>query len=217
MQRHRVLDLEPNDFTEAALEDLLFDRREQILRLFDRQLEIGVACDPERMPAEHLHSREERPEIRADDLLERNEMVRSPKDWHPTREALRDLDPREMILSGFRITNLHGERERQIRDVRERVTGIDGERRQNRKDLRLEVFVERAPFACREIGHPNEANAVRGKLLRRRHRSSVAARRAAPARRDRWRRAAPAASDRRPAPAGRWRRPVAVTPATRTM
>ncbi len=42
----------------------------------------------------------------------------------------------------LRIAELHRERQRQVRDVRERMPRIDGERRQHREDVRLEERVE---------------------------------------------------------------------------
>src|SRR5438046_1657372 len=165
MRWHRILDLEPNDFPEAALEYLLFDRREQILWFFDRQLEIGIAGDPERVPTEHLHSREQRTEVRANDLLERHEVIRPPEHGNPSRKTLRHFHSREVILSGFRVPNLDREREREVRDIRKRVTRIDRERRQDRKNLRLEVLVDCAPLAGAQVGHSDEPNTVGGELL----------------------------------------------------
>src|SRR5262249_38548950 len=156
VRRHVVLHFDANDLAEPSLEDLLFDRREQIFRLFDRDVEIGVARDPERIPRGDLEAREERAEVRADDLLERNEVEGPALHWNPTREASRNLYPGESDGTAFRISHFGCDGERKIRDVWKRVPGIDGERRQNRKDLRLEVFVDGAPFGRRQIAHAEQ-------------------------------------------------------------
>ena len=43
--------------------------------------------------------------------------------------------------------------------------GIDGERREHRKDLRLEVLVDRAPFAGRQVSYGEQPHAVVGQLV----------------------------------------------------
>src|SRR5689334_10038106 len=158
--RHVALDLEPDDFAEATLEYLLLDRGEQILRLVDRKLEIGVACNPERVPVHDLHAREQRAQVRSDHLLQRHEFARATDDGHPSRKALWHLDAREVHHIALRIADLDGEREREVRDVWEWVTRIDGERREHGKDLRLEELVHRAPLTRGQVGHLDESNAV---------------------------------------------------------
>ena len=106
VRRHGLFDFEPNDFAESTLEHLLFDRREQVFRLFNGQLEIGVARDAEGVPAQHLHTWEKGAEIGADDFFEWHEMIRPPRDGYPTRKTLWDFDPREVILARFRIADL---------------------------------------------------------------------------------------------------------------
>src|SRR5437763_1541576 len=76
MRRHGIVDFQPHDFAKSALEDLLLDRRQQILGLFDWHLQIRIARDAERIPAEHFHAGKERAEIRADYLLDPHEVRR---------------------------------------------------------------------------------------------------------------------------------------------
>jgi hypothetical protein len=45
------------------------------------------------------------------------------------------------------------------------MPGIDGERREHRKDLRLEILVDLAPFARRQIFDRQQANVVRCELV----------------------------------------------------
>src|SRR5205823_7912203 len=162
---HAVLDLEPNDFPEPSLEDLLLDRRQEIFRLLDGELEIRIPRYAERVPSQHLHSGKECAEIRADDFLEWNEVHRASGNRYPPRKTFRHLHAGEVILASLRVADLDGKRERQVRDVGEGMPRVDGERRQHREHLRLEVLVDRAPLSRRQVGNADEANAVRGKLL----------------------------------------------------
>ena len=73
---HVVLHFDADDLAEAPLEHLLLDRREQVFRLFDGNVEIGIPRDSEHVRRDDFHSRERAPEVRADDLLERHEVVR---------------------------------------------------------------------------------------------------------------------------------------------
>ena len=58
---------------------LLLDHLEQVFGLVcRRQVEVRVARHPKRVPPQDLHPREERAEVRADHLLERNEWFARP-------------------------------------------------------------------------------------------------------------------------------------------
>ena len=161
VRRHAVLHLEPHDLAEPPLEDLLLDHRQQVFRLVDClvELEVGVSRDLERPPAEHLHSREQRPEVRADDFLERHEVI-AATERHPARKALRHLHAREVVDAAIGIANLDGEREREVRDVRKRMPRIDRQRRQDRKHLGLEELIDGVPLARRQVGHAHEPDAA---------------------------------------------------------
>ena len=64
-------------------------------------------------------------------------------DRHEARQhLLRDLHARERLHVGDRVAHDHAERQRQVRDVRERPPEADGERRQHREDLAPEALVE---------------------------------------------------------------------------
>jgi hypothetical protein len=164
VRRHVVLDLHADHLAEPPLENLLLDRGEQVLRLLDGNVEIGVPRDPERIPGRHLESRKERAQVRADDLLQRYEVEGTPLHRHPARETARHLHAREAYGAPFWVAHLGGDRQRQIGDVRERMTGIDGERRENGKDLRLEVLVDGPPLDRRQIIDCEESHAVRRQL-----------------------------------------------------
>ena len=164
--RHVVLHLEPDHLAEPPLEHLLLDRRQQILRLLEvGELEVGVARDAERVPADDLHPGEERLEILPDHLLQRHELVRATGHLHPAAEALRHLHASEVHRAEHGIAHLDRERERQVGDVGKRVPHVDRERREHGKDLRLELLVDRATLGRREVSHPDDAHAVRRELL----------------------------------------------------
>jgi hypothetical protein len=96
----------PNDLAEPALEHLLLDRREHVLRLLEvRELEVRIARHPERIPAEDLHPRKERLQVLADDVLERHELVSTSGHEHPAREALGNLDACEVDGAEHRVAN----------------------------------------------------------------------------------------------------------------
>ena len=126
-----------------------------------------------------LHPREERLEIRADHLLERHELVRAARTGTQRGRRFGTFTRAKCSVPVHRVANLHRERQRQVGDVRERVPGIDGERREHREDLRLEVLVDRAPLARRQLAHVDEAHAVRRELRQQLARGSGAGPRAA--------------------------------------
>ena len=154
--------LESHHFAEPALEHLLLDHREEVFRLLAvRDLEVRIARDAERVRAEDLHPREQRAEMRADHLLERHEVIRAALDGNPAWEGLRHLHAGEMLVAVFGLAKLHRQREREVRDVRERMARIDRERRQHGEYVRLEERVHRLALGGGELRHRQQAHAVR--------------------------------------------------------
>ena len=68
-----LLDLEPHRRAEPAPQQLLLQRREEVLGVVLLDLEVLVAGDPEGVVLEHLHAGEQPLEVVADDVLERHE------------------------------------------------------------------------------------------------------------------------------------------------
>src|SRR5207237_9983911 len=93
-----------------------------------RELEVGVAGHPKSVEALNVHPREERAQICADHLLERNERV-SATEWDPARQALWNFDPREPHRFGTGVEYLDGERQREVAEIGERLGRSDGGRR----------------------------------------------------------------------------------------
>ncbi len=131
--RHGALDLEPHRLAEASPPELLLDGQQQIVRLVLLDGQVGVARDPEEVVLDDLHAREEGVEVGGDDLL--HEDVGAHADLDQARQHLGHLDAREVPLPGHRVADGHGQREREIADVGERVSGVDGQGRQDREDL----------------------------------------------------------------------------------
>ena len=158
---HPGAHLEPHDLAEAAPAQLLLDRAQQIVRLVGH-LEVGVARDAEGVVVDDLHAREQRVEMLGDQVLERHE--RAPvADRHEAREhLLRHLDAGEGLLLGLRVVHQHGERQREVGDVREGPAEADGERREDGEDLAPEALVELRAVARLHVGAVDDADPVRG-------------------------------------------------------
>ena len=72
---HLGVDLEAHDAAElVAPPQHRLDRLEEVFG-FVLELEVGVAGDAEHLVIEDLHAREQRVELRGDDLLERDEAL----------------------------------------------------------------------------------------------------------------------------------------------
>src|SRR5581483_3467143 len=82
---HPGVDLEPHRPAEAALAELHLDGGQEVVGLLVVDHEVGVAGDPEGVPALHVHAGEEHREAFADELLEGVE----------ARPVLRHLEPRQ--------------------------------------------------------------------------------------------------------------------------
>ena len=143
-RRHRGVHLDPHHLGEAPVAHLFLDQAQQIFGLVTViDLEVGVAGDPEGVPPEDLDAGEQRLQVGADDLLQRHERV-GRRQRHPARQDLGHLDPREPLLA-VGAAQHHGQREAEVRDVRERMARIDRERREHRKHVGLEIARRRAP------------------------------------------------------------------------
>ena len=98
--RHRPLDLEADGLAEAPPAKLLLDRHEEIVGLVLLERQVGVAGHPEQVVLEDLHAREQHVEVRLDDLVDQDEVVRL--DLDEARQDRRDLDPGEPGLARLR-------------------------------------------------------------------------------------------------------------------
>ncbi len=158
-RRHRAFDLESDGLAEAAPAELLLDGQEEIvgLVLFDRQ--VGVAGDPEEMVLEDFHAAEQDIEVRLDDLVEEDEVVRL--DLDEARQDRRDLDAGKMSLAGLGVAEADGDRQAEGRDVREWVARIHGERGEHGVDLVEEPLAE-GHVVLRDRGVVQDLDALGG-------------------------------------------------------
>ena len=158
----RLLDLEPHRRPEAAAQQLLLERLEEVLGVVLLDLEVLVAGDPEGVDLEHLHAREEPLEVLADDVLERHEALVAQR--HEAAEDRRHLDPREVLLVGLGVADQHGEVEREPGDVGERVGRVDRQRREHREDPVLEQPLAELLLLAVELVPADQLDALLGQL-----------------------------------------------------
>ena len=145
---HARAHLDAHDLAEAAAPQLVLDRPQQVVGLVGHR-EVGVARDPEDVVVDDLHAGEELVEVLRDQVLERDERAAVADGDEAREHLLRHLHAREGLLPGLRVAHQHGERERQVGDVRERPAEPDRERREDREDLALEALVELRAVAVR--------------------------------------------------------------------
>ena len=160
--RHRASDLDADDVPEAAAAELELDRLQQVVGLV-RQLEVGIARDPEGGPLDDLHARkEQRQEVR-DCVLHRHEAP-TVAESKEARQHLGHLDPREPLLRALRIARQDPERERETGDVRERLAGADAERREDREDVAGKAALELVELLLVQVVDSDDLDAVLGEL-----------------------------------------------------
>ena len=155
--RHRVMHLKSHHFAKLAVTHLFLDQFEQVFRLVtstatEFEVQVGIARDAEEVPSHDRDAGEEGPEMGADQVLERDEMVRRQQ-RDPAGKQPGDFHARETALATM-IGERHREREREIRDVRERVRRVYRQRSDDREDLRLEVVLEVHALGVRELVIP---------------------------------------------------------------
>ncbi len=92
---HAPIDLEADGRAEASAPQLGFEGAKQVIGRVVIELEVGGSGDPERVPGQDLHAREEQVEVGGDHLLERHER-RCVVGGQESLEEGRHLDPREL-------------------------------------------------------------------------------------------------------------------------
>ena len=158
---HPRPDLDADHLAKAAPAQLGLDGTQQVVGLVVDG-EVGVAGDAEDVVVDDLHAREELVQMLGDQALEGHERAPVP-DRHEAREhLLRHLHAREGLLLGLRVAHEHGEREREVGDVREGTPEPDGERREDREDLAPETLAQLVAVGLVDVGAALDAHAVLG-------------------------------------------------------
>ena len=137
--------LRPAAFAQQGL-----DGAAEVEHLVLAELRVLVPRDPEQRRVLDVHPREQRVEVRLDDAFDRDPPPAVGQRMEP-RQQRRDLDPGEPLLAALGVANHHGDVERQVRDVGERVRRVDRERREHREDLVEEHLAERLAILVGEL------------------------------------------------------------------
>jgi hypothetical protein len=141
--------VEPNRRPEPAAGEFALERLQQILVTVVVDLDIGVAGHAEQVVLDDLHAGEQLPQVRGDQLLQRQETDAPGSTVHSgpycrihgdePGHVGRHLDAGEQLRTAVRIADDDREVQRESRDVRERVGRVDRQRGQHREDLFAEV------------------------------------------------------------------------------
>ena len=140
------LDLQADGGAAAALADLLLDGLEQVLHFVVVDFDVAVARDAEDGVALQGHAGEQVRQVQADDRFQRREDVsgaaRLGRQRHEARQHGRHLHDGEQLSRRRRAAAAHGQVERLVEQVRERMARVDGQRRQHREDLAAEDLAQ---------------------------------------------------------------------------
>ncbi len=156
-----VVHLEADGRAETAPPHVFGDGAQEVARFLLADFDVGVPRDAEGGGAADLHAGEEVRQVRFDEILEQQEFGR-PRgvagQGDEARQRRRHLDAREGDPPVVLLGQLDGEREREVRDERERMGRVECEGRQNRKDHALEIGGQLlAPFGV-DVGPAHDAD-----------------------------------------------------------
>ena len=150
MRGHAPIDLEADGRAEASAPQLGFEGAKQVVGRVVIELEVGGSGDPERVPGQDLHAREEQVEVGGDHLLERHER-RRVVGGQEALEQRRHLDPRELRAPVGRVSQPDRQVQREVADVREWMAGVNGQRGEDGEDALDEVRRERRLCGLRDL------------------------------------------------------------------
>src|SRR4030095_4991130 len=91
MGAHPVRNFETHTKSEAALSELLLYRLEEVAGLVFFDLDVCIACDPERLALENPHSRKKRFNVSCNHFLEQHKRIPGITDGNQTRHVRRKL------------------------------------------------------------------------------------------------------------------------------
>ena len=139
--RRPRLDLQPHGASEAAAAQLHLQGDEEVVGLLLLDGEVGVAGDPEHPVVHHRHPREQRVEVRRDQVLQEDEALAVGEGDEPG-QGRRHLHPGEALGAVEVVEDRDGQVERQVGDVGERVRRVDTQWGEHREDPFVEDLVE---------------------------------------------------------------------------
>jgi hypothetical protein len=84
------------------------DRGQKVFGVAVDVVEVSVPSDPERVVGDHLHAREQRLEVKCDDIFERYIALAFDQRDKPRKDR-RHLDSSEALLASLRIADHHSQ------------------------------------------------------------------------------------------------------------
>ena len=151
------LHLETNRPAESATTQLHLHGGEQVLGVLVVEREVGVSRHPEARDADDLHSREQPIEMRLDEVLEQDEVVRIGHGYE-ARKVARHLHSGEPLVAVDRVAHDDRQVQRQVGDVRKRVRRVDCQRGEDREDSVLVVGGQRVLCSLAELRPAHHAD-----------------------------------------------------------
>ena len=149
---HSGIDFESDDLRLALLPaQLVLDGGQQVRRFLVDQVEVGVACHPEGVLADDLHTGKQLAHVERNHLLERNEPL-PVRQSDEARQQRRHLDTGEAHLVTDRVAHHHREVEREVRNVRKGMRRIHRERREHGENPGTKLGEEEVVSRLIEVG-----------------------------------------------------------------
>jgi hypothetical protein len=167
--RHPPLHLDPHHRVRRPPAHRFLDGLEQIARPVLDQLEVGRAGEAEEVRFHHLPAGVEGPDVRPNDLLQRDE-VRPAGDRQEPRQSLGKLDDREVHRPVLAVPKQHRQQEHQSgqhlhREARRHGNGARGK---GRKNLPPEPLRQQGALGRRHVvprADPNPLGGQAGQAL----------------------------------------------------
>ena len=152
---HIVGDFEPDRRAEAAVQNLLLECLQEVIRLVFIHLEVFVAGDAELVVLEDLHAGKQVAEMVRDEVFERDEPEQAALvvgELNEPGQVLRHLQTCEFLFTVLGAAYPDRQVERQPGDIGEWMRRVDGQRHQHGEDLGREDLVDADTVRSSEVG-----------------------------------------------------------------
>ena len=160
--------LETHGRPHAPLAQPLLDAGEQVFHAPPRELDVGVARDPDRVTGEDVVAVVKARQVQPDDVLQQHERVlaggRRQRD-EARDEMTREVDHGEDGVGQGRLArgpDRGDQAERAVGEIRERVAGVDRQRREDGKQRAAEIVLEEPLLGRVHVLGPQDADALGG-------------------------------------------------------